>query len=110
MWQHWFIKIESDDKTKYDTFFQSQNQKQLSMKVTVMIYLKQSILQLYETHKISLVKGSSWIVDSVLDHIINISKYNPLAGSSYIELPEELEHPRKGLINIWNIDDNECFE
>ena len=28
---------------------------------------------------ISLSKGSGWIIDSVLDHNINISKYNPLA-------------------------------
>ena len=40
----------------------------------------------------------------------NISKYNPLAGSSYIKLPKELEHPRKGLINVQNIDDNQCFK
>ena len=30
---------------------------------------------------------------------------NPLAGSSYIKLPKELDHPRKGLIDIQNIDD-----
>ena len=36
--------------------------------------------------------------------------YNPLAGTSYIKLPKELGHPRKGLINIQNIDDNECFK
>ena len=36
--------------------------------------------------------------------------YNPLAGSSYIKLTKELNHPRKGLINIKNIDDNECFK
>ena len=35
-----------------------------------------------------------------INHNINISKYNPLAGSSYIKLPKELNHPRKGLINI----------
>ena len=29
--------------------------------------------------QISLSKGSGWITDSVLDHNINISKYNPLA-------------------------------
>ena len=40
----------------------------------------------------------------------SISKYNPLAGSSYIKLPKELDHPRKGLMNIENNDDNECFE
>ena len=41
---------------------------------------------------------------------MSISKYNPLAGSSYIRLPKGLEHPRKGLINIQNIDDDECFK
>ena len=55
-------------------------------------------------------KGSGWIVDSVIDHTISISKYNPLAESSYIKLPKELDHPRKGLIKIQNIDDIECFK
>ena len=27
-----------------------------------------------------------------------------------IILPKELDHPKKGLINIQNIDDNECFK
>ena len=44
-----------------------------------------------------------------MDHNINISKYNPLVGSSYNKLPKELDHPRKNLINIQNIDDNECW-
>ena len=39
---------------------------------------------------------SIWIIDSVLDHSINASKYSPLIGSSYIKLPKELDHPRKG--------------
>ena len=55
-------------------------------------------------------KSSGWIIDSVNDHNISISEYNPLAGSSYIKLPKELDHPKKGLINIQNIDDNECFK
>ena len=33
-----------------------------------------------------------------------------IAGSSYIKLPKELKHPIQGLINIQNIDDNECFK
>ena len=37
-------------------------------------------------------------------------KYNSLAGSSYITLLKKLDFPRKGLINIQNIDDNECFK
>ena len=48
----------------------------------------------------SLGKGSGWIIYSVIDLTNSISKYNLLAGSSYINLPKELNHPRKGLINI----------
>ena len=111
-----------------------------------------------------------WIIDSVIDYTISISKYKPLAGSSYIKLPKGpyiydvhteggggvlkfvtclrillflnngsivhfcgcggrgikklvifcgrhkwmtpkgLDHPRKGLINIRNTDDNECYK
>ena len=79
------------------------------MNVTMMC-LNQSILQLYQRYKKSLGKGSGWIIDSVIDHNISISKYNPLAGSSYIKLSKELDHPRKGLINIQNTDDNDCFK
>ena len=57
----------------------------------------------------SLGKGSGRIIDSVIDHTISISKYNPLAGSSCIKLPKELDHPRKGLINTQNIDDNNAL-
>ena len=40
---------------------------------------------------------------------IIISKYKPVAGSSY-DLPKKLDRPRNSLINIQNIDDNECFK
>ena len=43
------------------------------------------------------------------DNII-ISRYDPVGGSSYIKLPKELDNPRKGLINIQNIVDSECFK
>ena len=57
----------------------------------------------------SLGKCSGWITDSVIKHNIDISKYNPLAGSYYIKLPKELNNSRKGLINIQSVNDNECF-
>ena len=84
-------------------FIHTQKQKQLLMKATLKMYLNQSTLQLYQTENF-LGKDSGWIIDSAVDHNINISKYNSLAASSYIKLPEELAHPRKGLINIQNID------
>ena len=53
-------------------------------------------------------KASGWIIVSVIDDIINISKYDPLPGSSYIKLSKELIHSEKGLINIQNF--NACFK
>ena len=48
----------------------------------------------------SLGKHLRWINDSVIDYTFSISKNNPLAGNSYIKLPKELYHQRKGLINV----------
>ena len=55
-------------------------------------------------------KGLGWLTDIVIDRSISISKYNPLAGSSYIKLLKELNHLKNSLINFQNFDDNECFK
>ena len=49
-------------------------------------------------------RGSGWIIELIESQYINISTYRPLVRSSYIHLPIELKHPRKGLINIKNND------
>jgi len=53
-------------------------------------------------------EGSGWMIKSVDNHYLNIVKYQPLKGSSYIILPKELQNSVKGLINMKN-EDNECF-
>ena len=53
-------------------------------------------------------EGSAWIIKSVDGHFINVVRYRPLRGSSYIPLPKELQNPAKGIINMKNNDD-ECF-
>ena len=53
-------------------------------------------------------EGSGWTIKSVDSHYLNIAKYEPMKGSSYIQLPSELRNSAKGLINIKN-EDNECF-
>ena len=80
------------------------------MKATLTMYLNQSILQLYQTLKNRQEKGSGWFIDLVMEYNINILKYNLLTGSTYINLPKELDRPRKGLTNIQNINDNACFK
>ena len=63
---------------------------------------------IYTTFISNIRKSIEVIDDTVLDHNINILMYNPSASSSYFILPKELDQPKKGLINIKNIDDNEC--
>ena len=105
-----FKEIESEDKTKFDNFYSS-------LKADVIINesdIDDGFQWIYTTIitniQKSLGKGSSWIIDSVTGYTISISKYKPLAGSSYIKLLKKLDHKRKGLINIENTDDNECFK
>ena len=111
-------KAESNDETKYDSFYSHS-------KVGTIIN-ESDIDDVFESHhnhiwitiyttiissiQKSLGKGSGWIIDSVIEHNINISKYNPLACSSYVNLPKELHHPRKWSIDMENIDDNECVK
>ena len=51
-------------------------------------------------------EGSGWTVESVDNHYLNVVKYAPLTGSSYIKMPKDLRN--RSLINIKNYD-NECF-
>ena len=53
-------------------------------------------------------KGSGWITESINGEYVNIFAYNPLMGSTYIDLPNGLKNPMKGLINVKN-SDNKCF-
>ena len=53
-------------------------------------------------------EGSGWTIESVDNHYLNVVTFQPLTGSSYIKLPQELRNSKKGLINLQN-EDNECF-
>ena len=55
-----------------------------------------------------LSEGSGWTIVEIRSHYVNIVKYLPLRGNSYIPSPKELRNSMCGLINLKNID-NECF-
>ena len=77
-------KIESKDKTKYDNFYSSSKAKIKINENDIDDVFKWVYTIIIENIQKSLGKGSGWIIDSVIDHTTSISKYNPLAGSSYI--------------------------
>ncbi len=53
-------------------------------------------------------QGSNWFVSSIEALYVNIYKYDPLKGSSWVELPSSVTNT-KSVINIKN-EDNECFK
>ena len=52
-------------------------------------------------------EGSGWVVTRVMCLYVNIAKYQPLTGSSYMELPDTLKS-KKAIINVKN-DDQKCL-
>ena len=54
-------------------------------------------------------KGSGWSIKKVLQIQINVNKFNPLAGSSYIQLPDKIVK-KNAVVNVYNVDDEECFK
>ena len=105
-----FKKIDSKDKTKSDAFYSSSKSEMIINKSDIDYVFQSIYTTIILNIQKSLGKGSNWIIDSVIDHTVSISKYNRLAGSSYIKLPKELDHPRNDLINVQNTDDHECFK
>ena len=58
-----FKKIESDDETKYSTFYSSSKAETIIMRVILIMYLNQSIVQLYQTYKNIFQKCLGCIID-----------------------------------------------
>ena len=52
-------------------------------------------------------RGSGWVVDEILEAIVNVAQYQPVNGGTYIPLPEKLKN-KKAIINIQKRD-NECL-
>ena len=83
-----FKKIESEDKTKYDNFYSSSKAKIIINESGIDDVFESVYSTIISNIQKSLTKSSGWIIDSVIDHTISISKYNSLTGSSYIKLPK----------------------
>jgi hypothetical protein len=53
-------------------------------------------------------EGSGWAVDRVIEIFINIARYQPFHGGSYIDLPASLKR-EQAVINVMNTD-NHCLK
>ena len=77
-------KKESDDATKYTTFYYNSKAETMINENDMDNAFESTYTAIIWDIQKYLGKGSDWIIDSVVRHTINILKYNPLAGSSYI--------------------------
>ena len=53
--------------------------------------------------------GSGWVLQHVKQLIVKVAMYNPVQGSSFIDLPTNLKGHKNVFVNIRNRD-NKCFE
>ena len=60
-----------------------------------------------EIQKVEQAQGSGWVFLEVENLTLHIVKWDPVKGSSYIDLPKELKN-KKAIINMKN-EDNKCF-
>ena len=83
-----FKKTKSDDATKYITFYFNLKAETIINESDIDDVFQSVYTKIISKLEKYLGKGLGWIIDSVLDHIINILKYTPLAGSNCIKLPK----------------------
>ena len=102
-----FEKQKGDELIEEKPYFNTKKQT-LTNDVEITNFLETTQQQIVNKIERWISKGSAWIIKSVDGHFINVVRYRPLRGSSYIPLPKELQNPAKGIINIKNNDD-ECF-
>ena len=61
-----------------------------------------------EVQKVEHAEGSGWVFVEVENLTLHTDIWDPLKGSSYIDLPKELKN-KNAIINMKNEDNNKCF-
>ncbi|KAL9969009.1 hypothetical protein ACROYT_G021166 [Oculina patagonica] len=53
-------------------------------------------------------RGSGWVIERIIEAYLNVARYQPLRGGTYLPLPANLAN-KKAIINVRNRD-NECLK
>ena len=89
-----FTKLVNNDEVHKTAFFNSKPQTIINnVEIPKALQLsKQQILNMIAQW---ISEGSGWTIESVDKHCLNIVQYEPMKGSSYIKLPQELINGKK---------------
>lgn len=77
-----FKKIENDYKRTYDTFYSNSKVETITYENNINDVFESFYSKIASNIHRAIGKGSYWTFHLDIDHNVNISKYNPLAGSS----------------------------
>ena len=102
-----FVKHSNDKKILKNGYFNSTTDLIIN-ETDITLAIQASQQQILNKIAQWISESSNWTIQSLENHYLNIVKHEPLNGSSYIQLPQELRNSAKGLINMKN-KDNECF-
>ena len=97
----------SEERVIKTAYFNSQPQT-ITNDTQIEPALSSSKQEILNNIAVRILEGSGWTIESINNHYLNVVKYEPMKGSSYMKLPTELRNSAKGLINMKN-EDNECF-
>ena len=88
-----FEKTSGEDTITKTAYFNSSNHVVLN-ETDLRDALKISNEQLMNKIGVWISEGSGWKIKSVDKHYVNIARYKPMEGSSYIDLPMELKNKK----------------
>ena len=98
-------KARPDGTEEYTDPVLRHKQETIIQKSEISIALDQAIPYILELLEKWTQRGSGWVVDQIKTLWIDIARYQPLRGSSYIPLPSEVQN-KKAVINVKNKDDH----
>ena len=100
------VKMKKNDENSHPYFHSKQNT--ILNISNIPSSISQSQQKIQETLEKWTQNGSGWIVQRVEEMYINVAKYNPFRGGSYIPTPKYYSN-KKAIINVQNKKDDDCL-
>ena len=98
-------KANPDRSEEYTDPVLRHKQEAILQKDDIKAALHQAFPRVQETLEKWTRRGSGWVVDQVHTLWLDIARYQPLRGGSYIDLPAAVKN-KKAVVNMKNRDDN----
>lgn len=98
-----------EDVIKQTLYFSSSNVR-ISFHDNLNVhYQKNVVSEILKSVENAAIQGSGFTLSQILHLNVQISLYEPLNGSSFIETPKILES-KKAIVNVQNLNDEMCFK